>query len=569
MRQVLRPDPRPDPADRAARYRQLADSWHRVVLYRVWLVLLVPYLVVRVAWTDLSTALGPVALAFDLLAVLVTAATVLPARRAYLPQPVPAGRDRPVVDCLLPTHLEDVAIIEPTVIAARRIRGVRRVLLLGNVERPEVDRLCRRHGVTYLPRGTNVSAKAGNLNNGLRHTDADLVLVLDADHIARPDLLDHVVGYFDDPRVAYVQAPQTYYNTGSFLFRPMHGEPAGWNEQYPFYLCQQVARNGARAPMFMGSTAVLRRAALADIGGFAEGSVTEDVHTSLRLQGRGWTGVFTPEPLAFGLEAGSLREYHTQRRRWSTGAVDLLVRSPDSPLRAPGLPFRARLGFLGYLLGQFAGPARLGLLLVPMTILVTAVSPVTVPYLMFGPVWAGWYLLSLAVTVTLHRGTTRARYLEAYAWGVMPALVSGALGILVRTREFAWSRKDGGRADRHWARWALPTLLAGALGGVAWVLRPGAHWSALVGWNVSFTLYQAAALALFLGYLRRFERAPGGEPGTILAGAARVDWVMAQLAAGRLGPPDRLVRPPLVPDPATRGEPVSVVGAHPHPGEVG
>ncbi|MBF9132804.1 glycosyltransferase [Plantactinospora sp. S1510] len=561
MEQVVRPDP----SGRVVRYRQVADPWHRSVLYRAWAVLLVPYLCVRIVWTDPTTVLGPVALAVDLVAVLVTAAGVLPARRLYVPRPGPAEKDGLVIDCLLPTHLEDVAIIEPTVIAARRIRGVRRVLLLGNAERSEVRHLCRRYDVTYLPRGTNMAAKAGNLNNGLRHTDADLVLVLDADHIARPDLLDHVVGYFDDSRVAYVQAPQTYYNTGSFLFRPLRDNPTGWNEQYPFYLCQQLARNAVRAPMFMGSTAVLRRAALDEIGGFAEGSVTEDVHTSLRLHARGWTAVSVPEPLAFGLEATSFREYHTQRRRWAAGALELLVRSPDSPLRTAGLSFRVRLVFLGYLLGQFAGLARLGLLLVPMAILLTGESPVTVPYLVFGPVWVGWYLLSLAVTVALHRGTTLARYLEAYAWGVMPALVSGALGVLVRTREFAWSRKDGVRVDRHWARWVLPMLLAGALGSVGWALRPGAGWSAQVGWNVSVALYQAAGLALFLGYLRRFERARETEPGTGLAGAARVDWVLDRLAAGELGPPHRLARPPLSPDRDGRPAPA----AADRPGEAG
>ena len=77
-------------------------------------------------------------------------------------------------------------------------------------------RLAATLGARYLTRPDNADAKAGNLNHALQSIDTDLVAVLDADHIARPDFLRNTIGYFDDPELALVQTPQDFYNLDSF-----------------------------------------------------------------------------------------------------------------------------------------------------------------------------------------------------------------------------------------------------------------------------------------------------------------------------------------------------------------
>ena len=48
--------------------------------------------------------------------------------------------------------------------------------------------------------GGSWHAKAGNLNNALMQTHGDFVLILDADQIPSPEILDRTLGYFDaDP----------------------------------------------------------------------------------------------------------------------------------------------------------------------------------------------------------------------------------------------------------------------------------------------------------------------------------------------------------------------------------
>lgn len=62
---------------------------------------------------------------------------------------------------------------------------------------------------------------------------------------------------------------------------------------------------------------MIRREALAQIGGFAVETVTEDAHTALKFQRLGWKSAFLDIPLAAGLA--------TER---------LVVRHPAYPLGA-------------------------------------------------------------------------------------------------------------------------------------------------------------------------------------------------------------------------------------------
>jgi cellulose synthase (UDP-forming) len=114
-------------------------------------------------------------------------------------------------------------------------------------------------------------AKAGNLNNALFVTEGEFILVLDADQIPDPAILDRTLGWFRDDQVALVQTPQWFSNvTGS--------DPLG--SQAPlFYGPIQQGKDGWNAAYFCGSNAVLRREALMQLG--VVGYVRE-VHVAVR-----------------------------------------------------------------------------------------------------------------------------------------------------------------------------------------------------------------------------------------------------------------------------------------------
>ena len=94
-----------------------------------------------------------------------------------------------------------------------------------------------------------------------------------------------------------------------------------WTEQSLFFRVIQRGKDAWNAAFFCGSCAVVRRSSLEAIGGFATGTVTEDLHTSIRLHARATGPIYHAEPLAFGLAPESIEPFISQRIRWGQGAM--------------------------------------------------------------------------------------------------------------------------------------------------------------------------------------------------------------------------------------------------------
>ena len=82
---------------------------------------------------------------------------------------------------------------------------------------------------------------------------------------------------------------------------------------------------------------MVRVSAVRDVGGIAFESVTEDMHTTIRLHRRKWRTVYHNEVLARGLAARDGGEYQAQRIRWGTGAMQILRQERLRPVGQRGL----------------------------------------------------------------------------------------------------------------------------------------------------------------------------------------------------------------------------------------
>jgi len=196
------------------------------------------------------------------------------------PAPLPGV----TVDVLVTCYDEPVAVVRRTVRHARAIRHPHRTYLLDDGASPGIERMAREEGVVNLARGADWRdkprhAKAGNLNNALFETTGEFLLILDADQVADPRILDRTLGYFADPEVALVQTPQRFYNVPK-------ADPLG--SQAPlFYGPIQRGKDGWNAAFFCGSNAVLRREALMRLGvvGYVH-DVRDATGRMLRTSGR-------------------------------------------------------------------------------------------------------------------------------------------------------------------------------------------------------------------------------------------------------------------------------------------
>ncbi len=186
--------------------------------------------------------------------------TMWHARRRPAPPPAPPGL---TVDVFITTYNEPEPLVIETARAARDIRYPHKTWILDDGARAEMRAAAALLGVGYITRSSDwknrpLHAKAGNLNNALMATESEFLLILDADQVPKPEILDRTLGYFDDPRVALIQTPQIFGNVAT-------GDPLG--SQAPlFYGPIQQGKDGWNAAFFCGSNALLRREALMQLG---------------------------------------------------------------------------------------------------------------------------------------------------------------------------------------------------------------------------------------------------------------------------------------------------------------
>ncbi len=176
------------------------------------------------------------------------------------PLPYP---ERATTDVFITCYNEPVELVRKTARAAVGIRYPHQTYVLDDGTSTAMRTMAAEQGAGYIVRnedwkGRPHHAKAGNLNNALLQTSGEFILVLDADQIPSADILDRTLGYFADPKVAFVQTPQYFYNV------PL-SDPLG--SQAPlFYGPIQQGKDGWNAAFFCGSNAVLRREALMQLG---------------------------------------------------------------------------------------------------------------------------------------------------------------------------------------------------------------------------------------------------------------------------------------------------------------
>jgi cellulose synthase/poly-beta-1,6-N-acetylglucosamine synthase-like glycosyltransferase len=327
-----------------------------------------------------------------------------------MPAPAPVETTAERVALLIPTYNEGREILLPVIAAAVALAPVHETWVLDDGNRPWLRELADELGARYLARTDRSHAKAGNINHALGVIEADLVAFLDADHIPTANFLSHTLGYFADPKVALVQTPQDYYNVDSFEHASLAADDGDqprsrWYEQAMFFRAVQAGKNRWGAAFWCGTGAIMRLAALRDIGGIPTTTITEDMHTTIKLHKRGWRSIYHNAPLARGLAARNAGEYQAQRFRWGAGGMQIL--RADNPLTTPGLSLPQRVEYASSMLFWFESWRTLGLLIVPILVLVTGTFPIHAPVLPFLLAWGTVSLLQELVSALLTRGYRR------------------------------------------------------------------------------------------------------------------------------------------------------------------
>jgi cellulose synthase (UDP-forming) len=368
------------------------------------------------------------------------------------------------VDVFIPTYNEDVEMVRRTALAARAMDYPHETWILDDGNRESMRAMAQSLGLRYLARTDNQHAKAGNLNHALPFSNADLIATFDADHAPRRDFLLKTLGYFADANVAFVQTPQDFYNLDSFQNRTDKGGRIAWSEQSLFFKVIQRGKDYWNAAFYCGSCAVIRRQHLDSIGGFATGTVTEDIHTSLLLHKKGYRSIYHDESLAYGVAPSKIEPFLKQRIRWGVGAMN--VWRKEGILFSRGLSFPQRLNYLATVLAYFDGWQKAFFYFAPVYVLMAGAMPIAIDGWVFLLHFVPYYLLNFLAFEEISRGYGRSVLIEQYNMARFASFAWSTLGVFKTRKRFGVTKKNlGGRT--HNFGFLLPQLAVMSLNALA------------------------------------------------------------------------------------------------------
>jgi len=387
--------------------------------------------------------------------------------------------DPPLVDVFICTYNEEEAILERTIVGALALDYPRyRVWVLDDGRRPWLQALAARLGANYLTRPDNAHAKAGNINNGLRHVATlpeppDFISILDADFVPAPHFLRRALSLFREDDVGIVQTPQHFINPDP-LQSNLSITRVWPDEQRYFFDVVMAAKDAWGASFCCGTSSVIRFPILQRIGGFPTESVTEDYLVTLKMKVAGYRTVYLNERLSLGLAPEGLKEYVTQRSRWALGFVQI-YRGELGPFRRNnGLTVIDRISLTETFLYWSAGHTfRLFGIIVPILYLILNVHAVQADVMDT----LGYYLPYFISQITIMGWMARGRVMPIMsdvtqllaASQIARAVVHGV--IKPKGHKFQVTAKGGDRSKRF-IQWPLMRVfliyLALTIGGLVW-----------------------------------------------------------------------------------------------------
>lgn len=307
--------------------------------------------------------------------------------------------------------------------------------------------------VRVLRRPTREGFKAGALAWGLRHTDAEIIAVFDADFRPLPDFLRRTVPYLvAHPDVGVIQARWSHLNEA---YSPLTRVQALALNGH--FVVEQTGRNRSNLLInFNGSGGVWRRACIEAAGGWQWDTMTEDMDLSYRAQLAGWRSLYLPEVEAPAELPPQMEAFKRQQARWAQGSTQCL-RKLGLPIVRSHLTWPQKLMALVHIASYLTQPLMILLLLTTLPILASPGAAASA----FGGLWIvslGPPLLYLAAERALYRDWGRrllyfpllAAIFTGISWSTSRAVWSGLTrwgGTFRRTPKFRLEGRAGRWAD--------------------------------------------------------------------------------------------------------------------------
>ena len=202
---------------------------------------------------------------------------------------------------------------------------------------------------TYIHRTDRTGYKAGALENGMNQAEGEYLLILDADFVPNPDLIQKTIHYFTDDNIGMIQTRWGHLNRNTNILTRLQAMLLDGHLEL-----EQTARNrSGRFFTFNGTAGIWRKSCIHAAGGWDHDTLTEDMDLSYRAQLKGWRFIFlndveTPAELPVDIDG-----FKSQQHRWAKGAIQCCKKVLGQIWRSDA-PFYAKVEATTHLTSNFA-----------------------------------------------------------------------------------------------------------------------------------------------------------------------------------------------------------------------
>jgi len=286
---------------------------------------------------------------------------LLNSSRRYRTPPLPDhSQARPVVSIQLPIYNEKNVIRRLVAACAPMAEayGMEKVeiLILDDSDDDtilDVDQVVTEYKekhfqIELLHRGNRDSFKAGGLQAALNWTEAEFIVIFDADFFPSADFLLGTLTYFDrNESLGIVQGRWTYLNKSYNLVTRAISQSIDIH-----FLIEQPGRYAAGVYQnFNGSAGVLRKKAIVEAGGWQADTLAEDLDLSYRMQMLGYQIIYLRDLVCPCEIPPTIPSFKLQQGRWACGFCRAAIKILPGLLQNRSLGFKRRLQAFIHLTG--------------------------------------------------------------------------------------------------------------------------------------------------------------------------------------------------------------------------
>lgn len=193
--------------------------------------------------------------------------------------------------------------------------------LEGDVPREEAIEIWESEDFILFHRPSNIGFKGGSLKKIQQYLDSkniELMYLLDSDWHPQVDALEKTLGTLEaDPQAAFVQTRRISSPIGMNAFQKY----VSLVEEGCYYVDFEGRQALGHPILFSGCCTLFRMDAIAQVGGFTLGHLTEDLDLTDRLWLSGWKGIYLGDVVNYGEVPFTYEHFRKQQERWAAGSA--------------------------------------------------------------------------------------------------------------------------------------------------------------------------------------------------------------------------------------------------------